>query len=402
MNHSKLWLFLKGYATIDIIGDSPWKILQSLTLRGISLIDIKAVHGTTLRLTCRAQDRTSVEEILTKKGYEIQIKQKWDFETLLHTLNTHRFHLIGLAFFLAFLIWSSGLIWVIEIEGVPKEDEEAVLETMAQYGLAPMEPRSKIETLPLRNALLKNHDDYIFVGFDIEGTRVHVQVALAKVPPEIEDPTMTGDIIADFDGVIEDITILRGESDVKEGDTVKAGDVLAYGYIQSFYDGSVSSLVRAKVMASMTVTETVDITVSTKDYTMVETGEESTLFRISLADWGILQPEAPYENADITVKTFMMPSFFKFLSITQETHKALEPKQLNESFEEVIQVAVQEQLPENSQLKKIEVIEEVPKTDTIAYRINATYSIPVGTLRPHTEDLKWYYLHQGNEAEKTP
>ena len=67
------------------------------------------------------------------------------------------------------------------------------------------------------------------MGIRIHGVHLIAEIVEGEPPPQMADKSVPADLVADRDAVIEEIRVYAGEALVKEGDTVRKGQVLIRG-----------------------------------------------------------------------------------------------------------------------------------------------------------------------------
>ncbi|MFA7175584.1 MAG: sporulation protein YqfD, partial [Kiritimatiellia bacterium] len=134
----------------------------------------------------------------------------------------------GLAGLLLLYLLSS-IVWFVEIKGAEQVPRDRILALAAANGLKPGALKSTFTGDVVERQLLLTLDRLSWAYVEIRGTLVVIHVA-EKVVPDRE-LTAPGDIVAAFDGVIEDVIVMRGVPTVQEGDIVRAGQVLISGLI---------------------------------------------------------------------------------------------------------------------------------------------------------------------------
>ena len=98
--------------------------------------------------------------------------------------------------------------------------------------------KGKIDVQTLINKIRIARDDVAWVGMEIKGTNLIIEVVEADKKPEIIDPEDYCNIISDKEGVITKITTQNGTALVKPGDVVKKGTILIGGWIEGKYTGT--------------------------------------------------------------------------------------------------------------------------------------------------------------------
>jgi similar to stage IV sporulation protein len=156
----------------------------------------------------------------------------------------------------AFLIFFfSDVVWDVRIEGCLTGNEEEIARELSEVGFSVGDRWSKIDKNEVEVSLLKNSELVSWVNVNRRGTVAYVSV-IDKYLGKDEKKTGYSNLVAERDGIIEEITVKEGFAVVKAGDTVKKGDVLISGILPSELGGGfcyATGTVIARVSESITV-----------------------------------------------------------------------------------------------------------------------------------------------------
>ena len=142
--------------------------------------------------------------------------------------------LLSLAFVLFLWYFSSLTVWDVRISGNVYYDATLIERELSSLGLKRGALWSKIDKTKLELDLLDTSEYVSWVNVNRVGTVAYVRV-IDKITSTAEPKNGYRNLVADSDGVIEQITVKSGVAAVRVGDTVKAGDLLISGILA---DGS--------------------------------------------------------------------------------------------------------------------------------------------------------------------
>ena len=147
----------------------------------------------------------------------------------------HRYGvLIGLFITVLFFAFSSRLVWDIRISGNEKLKDYEIESALADLDLHIGSRLSKIDKNVVETEMLLNNKDIAWISVNRRGTVVYVEIIESENIGLTEDEGYPfSNIVADRDGVIEEITVESGVAAVKVGDVVKKGDILISGVIEN-------------------------------------------------------------------------------------------------------------------------------------------------------------------------
>ena len=144
--------------------------------------------------------------------------------------------ILGFAFLLFMLFYSSRVVWKIEISGLQHLSEDEVISQLEEAGFTLGTYIPSVDYDALHNTVLKNSDNLSWISVNVTGNVAYVEIKETKSPQANNTPTYTN-IVAAFDGYIESVKVIQGKKVVTMGDVVKKGDILISGVINSQAEG---------------------------------------------------------------------------------------------------------------------------------------------------------------------
>ena len=138
----------------------------------------------------------------------------------------------GIIIFAAFLFTMSSFVWEIEVIGdVP--EAQAVKEDLAEFGIKNGSLSFSLDQKYAEQGILMKYGTLKWVKIELRGSKVLVYLKPAVVPPEIIPINEPCNIVAAKDGQIVKIEAFEGESVILKGDTVKKGELIVSGIIET-------------------------------------------------------------------------------------------------------------------------------------------------------------------------
>lgn len=165
--------------------------------------------------------------------------------------------LVGLLLALVITVASGLFVWEVEITGNEQISNEELEQALSMLGLrcGSYVPALDGEALALR---LRQLDDRIaYAAVNVSGTVVRVQLR-ESVRPE-RPATAPADIVAAKDGVVTLPLAFAGECLVREGEVVRAGQVLVSGTVISEKHGPRTTRAAGRILARTTSVYTVRV-----------------------------------------------------------------------------------------------------------------------------------------------
>lgn len=139
--------------------------------------------------------------------------------------------------------------------GVNDDKQTQILQIIENEGVKKGIYKKKVNIQGLINKIRLEREDVAWVGMEIKGTNLIVKVAEADEKPEIINEDEFCNIVATKDGVVVKVEAQNGTPIVKEGDTVKKGDILVQGWIEGKYTGNRNVHAEGKILAKVWYSE---------------------------------------------------------------------------------------------------------------------------------------------------
>ena len=200
-----------------------------------------------------------------KRRYRNETRKRLGFLNLANRYKKRSGLFVG--FFLAafLLILSSMFVWDITVTGADRIPEKRILTALEQRGLRLGTFIPTFDTDIAEQTLILDVDGLSFVSVKCKGTVVQVEVREREKETEILDTESPSNLIAAVDGQIEALRVTGGVTTVKLGETVKKGELLVSGIIDSAALGYRLVRARGEVLARTTLTYQVEIPYETTE-----------------------------------------------------------------------------------------------------------------------------------------
>ena len=217
--------------SFDVTCGDVSQTLKALTGHGINLYNIVHKNELSVIFSVSSNDITSVKQILNRRGdgfRQIVASPGWIF---LNIIKKRWLILLAISFIFDFSIWIPSRILFVEILGNSKVHSALIEEKIGEMGIKFGAKRSNIRSESLKNAMLSEIPELDWVGVTTAGCVATVEVReKAFLDKDSLDSEYIASVVADTDGVIEEITVTKGIALCKKGQVVKKGQVLISGY----------------------------------------------------------------------------------------------------------------------------------------------------------------------------
>ena len=140
---------------------------------------------------------------------------------------------LGATTALFLFILAQSIIWRVDIVGNERIDDDEVRLILAQNGMSVGDFISKISTDSIEQRVMINNEDIAWISINIEGTVASVEIR-EVADTDIKKPeTKPANLVSRYDAEIVGMEVYSGFLNVKEGDFVRAGELLVSGIYKS-------------------------------------------------------------------------------------------------------------------------------------------------------------------------
>ncbi|MDD3364416.1 MAG: sporulation protein YqfD, partial [Syntrophomonas sp.] len=217
-----------GFISLSLKGENYEKVINMALARGIYIWDIKR-QDNLIYLKVRTSGYEAFKSIADENNYEILLLKRQGMP-FWKTVMKRRIGLLGGGFiFIAMLYLMSSFVWLVQVSGNNKVDQNRILMTAAIHGIYPGAAKWNFSRIEVEEAMLRDISELTYIQCDVRGVKVNIKV-VEKILPDHE---ITGPchIVAAQDGVVEEVLVLEGQAQVKPGTVVAKGDILISGIV---------------------------------------------------------------------------------------------------------------------------------------------------------------------------
>ncbi len=219
----------RSYVIIKVKGPRLEDFVNRAVAAGAHLYDVERLSAEMMVARVTAPVFRRLRVLCRAGAWRLSIVKRVGAPFLLLRLARRKGLIMGALAGLLFLYLLSSVVWFVEVEGLEQVPRERVLALAAECGLRPGVLKNAYSGPVVERQLLLTLDRLAWAYVETRGTLAVIHVAEKVVP----DPalTMPGDIVAAFDGVLEEMLVLRGVPAAQVGDAVQVGQMLISGLI---------------------------------------------------------------------------------------------------------------------------------------------------------------------------
>lgn len=228
----KIWNYLRGYVVFKLEGLNLERVLNSVVEEGIYLWDIHKINYTTIEGKVGIKGYKELLKIVRRTGCRAKIQLKIGYPFFILKLKRKKIVAVGLIICLLLIISFTSFIWNIEIQGNNDISKKEILTCLESMGVKIGTFKYDLKTSDIKDNLLIKNDKLAWVGVEIKGTKLKIEVVEKEREPTKVDKSTPCHIIAKKDGIIEKVIAKNGDPMVKKGDIVRQNQILISGKIE--------------------------------------------------------------------------------------------------------------------------------------------------------------------------
>lgn len=223
-------LSIYGIWIMKLVSADPQKAMKSIRDAGITLMEVEQTDLLTWQFKVQVHDGKKIIRMATKSGYDCQIIEKYGFNPIVSSAKRRPVLIIGLMLLLFFSVWLPSRVLFIEIQGNETLSAQSIMEEAKDCGIIMGASRRFVRSQQVKNTLLDKLPQLQWAGVETIGCVAVITVRERQ--PVQSKPISDGicSIVANRDGIIHSITVLKGNALCKPGQAVKTGQVLISAY----------------------------------------------------------------------------------------------------------------------------------------------------------------------------
>ena len=221
---------LSSELQMELLSADPEASLRAVLSAGIDAKEISIEDGLQIRFWIHARDQKLLTQIADKRGDLLRVIDKKGFAWDFRILKKRPVLVLGILFMLIFSLWLPGRVLFVQVEGNITVATRQILEKAAQCGITFGASGWQVRSEKIKNALLEAMPQLSWAGIETKGCTavISVRERLEEKSDGNEHPISS--IVASKDGVIRQLTVMRGNALCSAGQSVKQGQVLISGY----------------------------------------------------------------------------------------------------------------------------------------------------------------------------
>lgn len=290
--------------------------------RGIRLTGLRRMSPKRMSALVREDELPALQELAFAGGWRLTQGARQGAGQLVQWVHGRWLLAAALCMGVIALVLCSQVVWRIDIEGGGAYQAD-IRGAVMELGIHPPMLRRQVDLGALRDALEWRYPRLAWVECGWRGTALVVRPVEGALPDEDRDQNAIMDVVADRDGVIQQVVTVAGTPVVQPGDVVREGEVLIRGEERTS-DGAVKP-VAARGSVTARVWKSASVRMSAVERVTQYSGQEETMWTIR-TPWFDLWPmeESSYEQHDTAVSETVLCGIFLPLKVRKETRMEAE------------------------------------------------------------------------------
>lgn len=242
----RLIKYFRGYVEVALQGYAPERFFNLCSNHNILIWDLRQ-EGDVYYFHISVDGFRSLKPLLKKSGTHVKISRKNGIPFFFFRYRKRKILFLSVFICMMILYTLSRFIWKIRINGNDSVTDDSLLQFLEEKQSSYGTPVSDIDCTKLEEEIRSCFKSIIWTSVKREGTTLTIDVqenlvvvsqsSNTKLPEDFQEQKQVGyDLTALHDGTIESIYVRKGTPLVRQGDTVKKGDVLVSGALPIYDD----------------------------------------------------------------------------------------------------------------------------------------------------------------------
>lgn len=313
---NKLMRYCNGLVYIKISGDRFTDFINKALKENIVFYNTRKTNEEFLA-EVSIKDFYRLRQSARDSGVRIKIRTRYGFPFVAARWLRRKGLLAGIFVFLISILIVSQFILNITVEGNNSIPSEQIAAKAQELGIRKWANMNRINLDQISTELLEKMPELSWISIEKRGTEIRIRVAEKTLP---EKTLLSGDLIAAKTGIVQDLMVIQGQPAVREGDLVKAGQLLIKGTLSNVNEytfdlaGSGNKIKKVPVAEGFVrgrVWYSKEVQISTEEDVSIETGQKASGWGIKKGDRVIMitNEHSPFSASKQESSIYNLPSW---------------------------------------------------------------------------------------------
>lgn len=225
------WKSLAGISRVEITSASVADMLTAVNNYGITLFSIAYVDDLHVIASIYQFELKTLKDCLARRGDAVKVIENRGLYWTIQNLRRRPCLMVGIFVFMVIALYLPTRVFFVRVEGNQKIPAQLIIEKADVCGIGFGASRRAVRSEKMKNAILSAIPELQWAGVNTAGCVAVISVRERSVANTQNKPLVASSVVAARDGIIKEITVLKGNPLCTVGQAVKKGQVLVSGYI---------------------------------------------------------------------------------------------------------------------------------------------------------------------------
>ena len=224
---------LRGSVRVRAQSVYPERVLNLCSARGIEFWDLEWLGASELSFCLSRGDLRALRRAAEGIGAEITVERTAGAPFFFARFRRRYALLFGGALCGMLLVLNSFFIWDFEVTGNETVPTETILRALRDQGVHRGTFAYSFKSQDICNRVLPELNDLCWLAVNVRGCKAYVQVRERVRPPETVNESAPTNVVAAKAGLVTKVRALDGEKQVLPGTSVREGQLLIAGVVDT-------------------------------------------------------------------------------------------------------------------------------------------------------------------------
>lgn len=228
------------------------RFINSCTADNIPLWDMHK-KGSVLTAKTTPKGYRKIREPAKKSSMKVHITKKVGLPFFINRYSHRTGLIVGLLVAFVCLVYLSGHVWIIEVNGSERLSDSEVIEAFEDAGLKVGSRKSSLQLSQIESSAMLKLGGASWAAVNIRGCYAEINVRDLKEIPDIETHHGTSNIVARKDGQIAVLEAYRGSAVTGVGQSVLEGELIISGITENRLQENLFTDAHGYIVAKTTI-----------------------------------------------------------------------------------------------------------------------------------------------------
>ncbi len=225
--------FVFGKCRVTAKEKDTLKLLNLLLASGIVYYSLRVRDGEDTVLYASHASAARLACVASASGIALSVESAGGLPHMLRALRKRAGLCVGVLLSLVLICLAQGVLWEVRVVGETSVGEARIKELLAEHGLGVGVRLANLDVDRIQTECARDSDEVAWISVNVFGTVAQVEVVEERRVDEAKPRADGANLVAKCDGVVVGYELAAGEPCRAIGETVKKGELLASGVIDS-------------------------------------------------------------------------------------------------------------------------------------------------------------------------